>query len=346
MTEIYLIRHGEAEGNIFRRIHGQYNSLLTPDGLLQVELLRRRLENLRFDACFSSDLTRACQTARAVFVPNNLPLITSSAFRETDLGAWEDVPFGYLYNFEQEKMRAFNTDIRTWRSEGAETYDEFTQRMVDGITEAAQAYDGGRIAVFSHGTVTRCLLARLFFGGDPAQVPYSDNTGVSKLIFHAGEFTYDFLNDCSHVPESLSTASKKRRWWGEHPDKKKVNLYFLPYSPISALPAGLSMPDTDSDGQIYTGYMQDVPVGVVSLGKKVGSVGTMLGIAMDESLHGKGYAEQFLGMAISHFRSLGCTELRAAQVPFPDDLLNRYEFDKTTATRSLDAERFDWGTNQ
>lgn len=38
MTEIYLIRHAEAEGNIFRRIHGHYNSLLTPEGFA-----RRRL---------------------------------------------------------------------------------------------------------------------------------------------------------------------------------------------------------------------------------------------------------------------------------------------------------------
>ena len=30
MTEIYLIRHGEAEGNVFRRLHGQYDALLTP----------------------------------------------------------------------------------------------------------------------------------------------------------------------------------------------------------------------------------------------------------------------------------------------------------------------------
>lgn len=39
MTTIYLVRHGEAEGNAFRRIHGQYDSLLTPTGFRQVEAL-------------------------------------------------------------------------------------------------------------------------------------------------------------------------------------------------------------------------------------------------------------------------------------------------------------------
>ena len=36
MTTIYLIRHGEAEGNAFRRTHGQYDSILTPNGFRQL----------------------------------------------------------------------------------------------------------------------------------------------------------------------------------------------------------------------------------------------------------------------------------------------------------------------
>ena len=46
MTELYLIRHAEAEGNVFRRLHGQYNSRITPNGLKQIAALRRpRLKN-------------------------------------------------------------------------------------------------------------------------------------------------------------------------------------------------------------------------------------------------------------------------------------------------------------
>ena len=32
MTTLYLIRHAEAEGNLYRRIHGQYDSLITDNG--------------------------------------------------------------------------------------------------------------------------------------------------------------------------------------------------------------------------------------------------------------------------------------------------------------------------
>ena len=32
MTTIYLIRHAEAEGNLYRRAHGWYNSTITDRG--------------------------------------------------------------------------------------------------------------------------------------------------------------------------------------------------------------------------------------------------------------------------------------------------------------------------
>ena len=36
MTTIYLIRHAEAEGNLYRRAHGWYNSTITDRGYHQI----------------------------------------------------------------------------------------------------------------------------------------------------------------------------------------------------------------------------------------------------------------------------------------------------------------------
>ena len=58
MTTIYLIRHAEAEGNVFRRLHGQYDSNVTPNGLKQIEALAKRFESIPIDAVYASDLTR------------------------------------------------------------------------------------------------------------------------------------------------------------------------------------------------------------------------------------------------------------------------------------------------
>ena len=39
MTTIYLIRHAEAEGNLYRRIHGWYDALVTENGWKQIQAL-------------------------------------------------------------------------------------------------------------------------------------------------------------------------------------------------------------------------------------------------------------------------------------------------------------------
>ena len=46
MTTVYIIRHAEAEGNLYRRVHGWYDSKLTEQGMMQVEALKKRFENV------------------------------------------------------------------------------------------------------------------------------------------------------------------------------------------------------------------------------------------------------------------------------------------------------------
>jgi len=82
MTTIYLVRHAEAEGNLYRRIHGWYDALITDNGFRQIEALARRFADVPIDAVYSSDLYRTMTTARGVYVPKKLPLRTDPDLRE------------------------------------------------------------------------------------------------------------------------------------------------------------------------------------------------------------------------------------------------------------------------
>ena len=53
MTQIYLVRHAEAEGNLYRRIHGHYDSLITDLGYRQIAALAHRFESIHVDAVYS-----------------------------------------------------------------------------------------------------------------------------------------------------------------------------------------------------------------------------------------------------------------------------------------------------
>ena len=341
MTEIYLVRHGEAEGNLFRRIHGQYDSLLTPRGLRQVKCVEKRFENIRVDACYSSDLTRTSLTARSIYIPKGLKLHRDPRFREVGLGEWEDLPFGYLDKYHPQEMWNFNNDPIHWTAPGAETFDAYTQRFLEGMEEAAQDHDGGTVAIFAHGAVIRGTLMRLFFGNDFSKLPYCDNTGVCKLTHDKGQFGYEFVNDNTHLPEELSTFALQH-WWRASGNRQDVNFYFVPYEASMKLPEGMTVPDMDREGRTLAAMLHEEPVALVSLGTPEGDCGRILGMSLKKGLEGRYYGDQLLGTAFSHFRKLGCKRLAVKPGDYPDDIVARYEFDPQTLMRSIDPFAFDW----
>ncbi len=335
MTTIYLVRHGEAEGNAYRRIHGQYDSLLTATGLRQVEALSRRFQSIPVDVCYSSDLIRTSLTARAVYVPKNLPLHRDPAFREVGIGRWEDVPFGYLDTFEPDELLRFNKDPVHWHVEGAETFPEYTGRFISGMTRLAQENPGKTIAIFCHGSVLRGVLARLFFRLDFEQLPYCDNTAVSKLFWDGEIFTYEYLNDASHLPEEISTFARQK-WWRKG-NAKDFNIWF---KPMDLLPPGLIPPE--SHWTTYLAMLRDKPVGYISVHD-----GAIEALRLLPEHRGVLLEDQFLGQAVSIFRqedrAIMCAREDRLDTP---DLLTRYGFRNcgNTWKASLDRTGFHWGT--
>ena len=341
MTEIYIIRHGEAEGNVFRRLHGYYDGLLTPRGMQQVKCVEKRFENIHIDACYASDLTRTSLTARSIYVPKGLKLRRDPRFREINCGPWEGLPYGLLHLLYPEQMHLFNNDPTKWKVEGAETFDEYSQRFYEGVVAAAEENDGKTIAIFAHGCVIRSLLMREFFGDDVSRLPYSDNTGVSKLFYDNGKFTYEFVNDNSHLPEELSTFAIQR-WWRETGRRQDANFYYQPYEPGMQLAEGVQMPELDENGAALVSILHGEAVGIVSMAAPEGKCGRILGMGLKPEMEGRYYGDQLLGCAFSYFRELGCTDLAIDPGYYPDDIVTRYEFDPVTRIRNIDTGVFNW----
>lgn len=334
MTEIYLIRHGEAEGNVFRRLHGQYDSLLMPRGYAQRECLQKRFADIRVDGCFSSDLTRACLTAQSICAPKGLELHRDARFRELNVGVWEDMAYGYLDQFHGHDMHLFSHDPKNWQVSGSEPYSDYTERFIDGMRSAAEQFPGGTVAIFCHGAVLRGTLMRLFFHDSADQLPISDNTGVCRIFYDKGNFSYEYLNDNSHIPTELSTYYIQS-WWRSTDNRKEANLYFTPYCAQTCADR-LPVPQWEDGGQTMTAWLYSGPVGTVCLGKQEGSEGVITGMYLRQDMLGRGYADQLLGCAVSHFRRLGCRSLRFAPGEYPEDIVRRYGFDAQTLSRSID----------
>ena len=114
MTKIYLVRHAEAEGNLYRRIHGQYDSLVTDNGYRQIAALAHRFEGIHVDAVYSSDLFRTRTTAKAIYGPKGLALTTRKSLREVSMGVWEDRTWGEVARTDSQQLAWFNGTDRRW----------------------------------------------------------------------------------------------------------------------------------------------------------------------------------------------------------------------------------------
>ena len=347
MTEIYLIRHAEAEGNIYRRNHGQYDSLLTPMGVQQVGVLEKRFASVPVDACFSSDLTRACMTAQAICRPKNLPLHRCREFREVCFGEWEDKPFGYIDHFDKEAMDRFRLNPRDLRVKGGERFEEYTGRFIGKMTQIARDYDGKTVAIFSHGAVLRGVLMELFGFGEGGPVPVCDNTGVSHIFYENGEYRADYLNDNSHLPRELSTFGRLGEILGEEILKK--NMWFEPAGDDLSLLLDLYRETWQS---LY-GNTEKLQLGAVEAfaavtrpeycqtawlqGERVGSLllrrgGRIVFLGLTEPLRGRRLGAQLLGQAVSRFRAEGCDKITLAVSPRNERALafyKRYGFYET-----------------
>ena len=109
MTRIYLIRHAEAEGNLYRIAQGQHESNLTDRGRRQVKALERRFADVHIDAVYASDLYRTRATAAAVYKPKGLPLHRCPGLREICVGDWEGRTWGDIARRYPQEMADFGS---------------------------------------------------------------------------------------------------------------------------------------------------------------------------------------------------------------------------------------------
>ncbi len=196
---------------------------------------------------------------------------------------------------------------------------------------AAARFPEKTIAIFCHSAVLRGVLMELFFHRDPAQVPYCDNTAVSKLLWDGRAFTYEFLNDNSHLPEALQGSRQSSR--------RCCNLWYR--SIDRQVPPGWPQPPEHAVS--FLAIAQEEPVGLLSLDRQAGRICRLF---LPDKFRGQYGEDQLLGQAVSCLRRWGHkTVTIRRQDAEPDELLDRYGFRPAGALLScnLDPSVYSFG---
>ncbi len=91
--KIYVTRHGQTELNAKKLMQGRSDNPLNDTGREQARAARERIGNIKFDAVYSSPLSRALETASII---GNVPVdrvITDERIIEADFGKYEMKPY-------------------------------------------------------------------------------------------------------------------------------------------------------------------------------------------------------------------------------------------------------------
>ena len=345
MTEILLIRHMQAEGNLYRMMQGHWDGNVTTHGWQQIAALAERLRDVQIDAVYSSDLYRARMTAGAVTKYHPLTLGIDKRLREIDVGPWEACFFGNVFHDFPDDAEKFVRRPSQWQVAGAETFMDVQRRAYPALCDIAARHDGGRVAVVSHGVTIRCIMSKIT--GIPLDdvdtLPIFFNTSVTTLCYDNGVFTVKGENDCTHLAALNSPVWRKLSALRDAPlDPRDEREFYAGcyadawraahgdlagYDENTYLAAARCHHDADS-GAVLKILDREDPVGLVDMDTSRGAadgVGWISLIWLRGDYRGKGYGIQLLARAIKTYTNMGRHELRLHAASTNADAIHFYE---------------------
>ena len=202
-NRLLLIRHGETKWNEERRFQGNTDVPLNEKGIQQAKALRERLAKFKFDACYTSDLSRAKDTAALIAEPHSLPLQECAALREVNFGAWEGLTGAQINEDYEDSLKKWRRNPRFVRPPGGETLEELTQRTMEAVQKIVHEYPEGQALLISHGGTIRCIITAVL--GVDFNYYWrirQDNTALSIVDFYREDrAVLSLLNDCSHLSQ-------------------------------------------------------------------------------------------------------------------------------------------------
>ncbi len=204
MTRLVIIRHGESVYNIERKYTGQLDVALTEKGVLQAEITGKYiLENYKIDKIYSSDLTRAIDTAKPIADPLGLEIHTDARLREIYAGEWQGYYFNDVAEIFKEEYEYYKTHKTIARTPGGEGMQDVMKRMHEAVKEIAATNDGKTVLISTHNGPLMTLEVLVY--GIPLDDIYSvSNNSITELEYENGSFKAVKFGYNEHLDELVT----------------------------------------------------------------------------------------------------------------------------------------------
>ncbi|MGO4889802.1 histidine phosphatase family protein [Anaerobacillus sp. MEB173] len=198
--KLYLIRHGESEANRIGKIQGCQDFPLSSLGKEQASKLGDHMSSITLDYLYSSDLTRAYETAKAIEARQPVSANKWDRIREVGLGPFEGKTKDEIYGLYPE-MRSL--PLLTSGIKGTETIEQLTERCRYVCDQLLRAHDRHQVALVSHGGFISILIMFIMLGEEWSQHhrPFQiDNTGITLIDWQHGQKPMiEYINRNTHL---------------------------------------------------------------------------------------------------------------------------------------------------
>lgn len=205
---IYLVRHGETEGNR-GDFHQTPRTPLTEHGILQAKKVAERLKVKEIDLIYSSTHDRAIKTAEFISKTLEIPIEPWGNLKE--IKRPEEVIGKNIKDPEVVKIDnlvSSNFGKKGWKYSDEENFEDLNARAKQVLDHLLEKHSNQTVLCVTHGTFIKVLVSKAIFGEKLTPNVFSalrsglrvENTGVS-ILRHTGEHGWGLIswNDTNHL---------------------------------------------------------------------------------------------------------------------------------------------------
>ncbi len=203
MTEMILIRHGETAWNRERRMQGQTDTPLSDIGRAQAEAVGQRMAQHSFTALYSSDLSRAYETAAAISRASGRDIRRDPALRERTFGIFEGLTYPEMTQRYPEEHARFSQRDPDYAVPGGESPRQFFDRSLACLNAIANAHHDECVVVVTHGMILDTLYraARNMSLSEKRDAPLY-NASLNTFRRDGGAWVEMSWGDITHLSEA------------------------------------------------------------------------------------------------------------------------------------------------
>jgi uncharacterized phosphatase len=195
VTTIYLVRHGETNWNVERRMQGKTDIPLNSRGMQQAEACGAALQVEDYDIVITSHLKRARKTAEIINRYLELPFDVMEDFAERSFGDAEGLTL-------DERAKLYPNH----HYPNQEQLVVFSNRIMNGLDKVHHKYKGNRVLVVSHGAVISRILSILTEGNIDLRGRKIENTSISTIKQSNSKWVIQDYNRVDHLVKSGTKA--------------------------------------------------------------------------------------------------------------------------------------------